>query len=84
LLSTSVQAMLLITQYLQGTQRSVKTWAIHGLAVKAAFELGLHSPMALQRHTGLAREIRLRTWYGCVVLDRFALTSLRTFEQPLD
>lgn len=62
--------MLLMTQYLQGTQRSIKTWAIHGLAVKAAFQLGLHSLQALERFAPLEREIRIRTWHGCVMLDR--------------
>lgn len=68
----TVQVMLLMTQYLQGTQRSIKTWAIHGLAVKGAFQLGLHSEQVLQRFGPLEREIRRRVWYGCVVLDRFA------------
>lgn len=62
--------MLLMSQYLQGSERSVQTWAIHGLAVKAALELGFHSELALQRFDSLEREIRIRTWYGCVVLDR--------------
>ncbi|KAF4781536.1 fungal specific transcription factor domain-containing protein [Colletotrichum scovillei] len=65
----AVQAMLLMSQYLQGSQRSIQTWAIHGLAVKAALELGFHSELALQRFEPLEREIRIRTWYGCVVLD---------------
>ncbi|OHE99662.1 fungal specific transcription factor domain-containing protein [Colletotrichum orchidophilum] len=66
----AVQAMLLMSQYLQGSQRSIQTWAIHGLAVKAALELGFQSELALQRFDPLEREIRIRTWYGCVVLDR--------------
>ncbi|KAM5343695.1 hypothetical protein ACJ41O_012232 [Fusarium nematophilum] len=75
----AVQAMLLMTQYLQGTQRSIKTWAIHGLAVKAAFQLGLQSAQASQRFDALEREIRVRTWYGCVILDR---TLSMTFGRP--
>ena len=67
--------MLLMTQYLQGTQRSIKTWAFHGLAVKAAFQLGLHSEQALRRFEPLEREVRIRTWYGCVVLDRYVSHS---------
>lgn len=62
--------MLLMSLYLQGTSRSVKTWNIHGLAVKAAFHLGLHAGDSLGKHTELEREVRKRTWYGCVVLDR--------------
>ncbi|TLD23143.1 hypothetical protein PspLS_07105 [Pyricularia sp. CBS 133598] len=65
-----VQFLLLMSQYLQGTDRSTQTWSIHGLAVKAAYHLGLHSQMELRLHTPLEREIRARTWYGCVILDR--------------
>lgn len=53
--------MLLMSQYLQGSQRSVQTWAIHGIAVKAALELGLHSELAIQRFDPLEREMRIRT-----------------------
>ncbi|KLU92904.1 hypothetical protein MAPG_11852, partial [Magnaporthiopsis poae ATCC 64411] len=65
-----IQVMLLMTQFLQGSQRSVKTWTIHGLAVNAAFQLGLQSEEALNRFEPLEREIRLRTWHHCVMLDR--------------
>ncbi|OBR11179.1 Fungal specific transcription factor domain-containing protein [Colletotrichum higginsianum IMI 349063] len=75
----AVQGMLLMSQYLQGSQRSVQTWAIHGLAVKAALELGFHSEIALQRFDPLEREIRIRTWYACIVLDR---TLSMTFGRP--
>jgi hypothetical protein len=57
-------------QYLQGTQKSIQTWTIHGLAVKAAFQLGLHSSEASKRLSPLEREIRKRVWFGCIVLDR--------------
>ncbi|KAK1579948.1 fungal-specific transcription factor domain-containing protein [Colletotrichum navitas] len=75
----SVQTMLLMSKYLQGSQRSVQTWAIHGLAVKAAMELGFHSELALQRFEPLERETRIRTWYGCILLDR---TLSMTFGRP--
>ena len=64
---------------MQGTQRSVETWTIHGLAVKAALQLGLHSSTASGPFSTLEREIRKRTWYGCVVLDR---TLSMTFGRP--
>ncbi|USP74127.1 hypothetical protein yc1106_01401 [Curvularia clavata] len=44
-----VQLLLLMSQYLQGSERSIETWNIHGLAVKAAYQLGLHSSKALQQ-----------------------------------
>jgi len=74
-----VQSLLMMGQYLQGTQKSIQTWTIHGLAVKAAFQLGLHSSEALKRFPPLEREIRKRAWYGCVVLDR---TLSMTFGRP--
>lgn len=75
----TVQAMLLMSQYLQGTHRSVMTWNMHGIAVKAAFQLGLHSTTSLKAYSPLERETRTRTWYGCVMLDR---TLSMTFGRP--
>lgn len=60
-----------MSQYLQGTERSTQTWNIHGLAVKSAYQLGLHSKDALSQYPPLEREMRVRTWYGCVILDRY-------------
>ncbi|RYN89330.1 hypothetical protein AA0119_g11409 [Alternaria tenuissima] len=68
--STTVQLLLLMSQYLQGSERSIETWNIHGLAVKAAYQLGLHSSDAMQNHSAVEAEIRKRTWFGCVILDR--------------
>ncbi|CAK7201351.1 hypothetical protein SEUCBS139899_004055 [Sporothrix eucalyptigena] len=79
----TVQHHLLMSQYLQGTQKSIQAWPVHGLAVKAAFQLGLHSSetsfSSKSHYTPLEREIRKRTWYGCVVLDR---TLSMTFGRP--
>ncbi|XPS80180.1 hypothetical protein M3J09_012141 [Ascochyta lentis] len=74
-----VQLLLLMSQYLQGTDRSIETWNIHGLAVKAAYQLGLHSPNALKLYPNPEREVRKRTWFGCVLLDR---TLSMTFGRP--
>lgn len=68
-----VQYLLLMGQFLQGTQKSVEAWAVHGLAVKAAFQLGLHSSEASKNFPPLEREIRKRTWFSCVVLDRYSV-----------
>ncbi|KAI0177201.1 fungal-specific transcription factor domain-containing protein [Pestalotiopsis sp. NC0098] len=75
----TVQTLLLMGLYLQGTNRSVKTWNIHGLAVKAAFHLGLHFNDPSRKFSAIDREIRARTWFGCVVLDR---TLSMTFGRP--
>jgi hypothetical protein len=74
-----VQFLLLIGQYLQGTQRSVQTWVTHGLAVRAAFQLGLHSSDLARKFSPLDQEIWKKTWFGCVILDR---TLSMTFGRP--
>ncbi|KAL3446049.1 fungal-specific transcription factor domain-containing protein [Aspergillus insuetus] len=65
-----VQYLLLVTQYMQGTRSSNQTWTTHGLAVKVALQLGLHSAETSKRFPPVEREMRKRTWFGCVVLDR--------------
>lgn len=75
----TVQAMLLMSQYLQGTHRSVMTWNMHGIAVKAALQLGLHSTASFKDYSPLEREMRTRTWFACVMLDR---TLSMTFGRP--
>ncbi|XHG08619.1 hypothetical protein AWENTII_011713 [Aspergillus wentii] len=74
-----VQYLLLMGQYLQSTQKSVQAWTVHGLAAKAALQLGLHSREASKAFDALERETRKRTWYGCVILDR---TLSMTFGRP--
>ncbi|KAJ5317835.1 hypothetical protein N7508_002343 [Penicillium antarcticum] len=59
-----VQYLLLMGQYMQGTQKSVQAWTVHGLAVKAALQLGLHSKDASRVFSPQEQEIRKRTWYG--------------------
>jgi hypothetical protein len=74
-----VQFLLLLSQYLQGTSQGAETWNAHGLTVKAAYQLGLHSTDALKQYPPLEREIRKRTWYMCIILDR---TLSMTFGRP--
>ncbi|RKU41004.1 hypothetical protein DL546_004088 [Coniochaeta pulveracea] len=74
-----VQYLLILGQYLQGTQKSVQAWTTHGLAISAAYQLGLHSPDANKGFPPLESEIRKRTWFGCVLLDR---TLSMTFGRP--
>ncbi|KUM58158.1 hypothetical protein ACN42_g9007 [Penicillium freii] len=56
-----VQYLLLMGQYMQGTQKSVQAWTVHGLAVKAALQLGLHSKDASRVFSPQEKEIRKRT-----------------------
>ncbi|OKL55356.1 hypothetical protein UA08_09423 [Talaromyces atroroseus] len=74
-----VQYLLLVSQYMQGTRSSIQTWATHGLAVKVALQLGLHSSETSKRFPPVEREIRKRTWFCCIVLDR---SLSMTFGRP--
>ncbi|KIX01785.1 uncharacterized protein Z518_09512 [Rhinocladiella mackenziei CBS 650.93] len=75
----TVQCLLLMAQYRQGTQRSDQAWSLHGLAVRAAIQLGLHSKSASSGLSSIEAEIRKRTWFGCMILDR---TLSMTFGRP--
>ena len=66
-----VHFLLLWGQYLQGTQKPSEAWAVQGLTVKAAFQLGLHTASRSNSLAPLEREIRKRTWLGVVLLDRY-------------
>ncbi|XEV02970.1 hypothetical protein FSHL1_008257 [Fusarium sambucinum] len=80
-----VQYLLLTSQYLQGTRKSVQTWTIHGLAVKAAMSIGLHSRDIASKFNPVQQEIRKRTWFGCILLDRsLSLTFGRPCAIPED
>lgn len=65
-----VQLLLLMTAYVSGTQRAIQTWTIHSLSVKAAMQMGLHSPEASRKLPLLEREMRKRAWFSCVMNDR--------------
>jgi len=67
----SVNLLLLMSHYLQSTRKPVQCWTTHGVAIRIAVQLGLHSTQALQRYPPLERELRKRAWYGCVLLDRY-------------
>jgi hypothetical protein len=79
LIASVVQYLLLLGQYLQGTQKSVQTWVTHGLAIKVAMQLGLHSTQAAKVYPPLEQEIRKRTWFACITLDG---TLSMTFGRP--
>lgn len=42
------------------------------MAVKTAFQLGLHSPLSYKDHGIDESELRKRLWFGVVVQDRYA------------
>ncbi|KAK4447154.1 fungal-specific transcription factor domain-containing protein [Podospora aff. communis PSN243] len=83
-----VQLLLLMGFYLQSTERYSKCWNITGLAVRMAQNMGLQLSVQEARRRGLLRswpsqlhtEMRIRVWYGCVLLDREISMS---FGRPL-
>ncbi|KAJ5588261.1 hypothetical protein N7537_010939 [Penicillium hordei] len=66
----SMQLFLLMETYLEGTTSSSLAWTLHGLAVKGAYQLGLHV-MNLKSISQTDREVRRRSWYWCVMNDRY-------------
>ncbi|KAJ3460702.1 hypothetical protein MRS44_011569 [Fusarium solani] len=65
-----IQALLMATQYIQGTQRSSQTWDILGRLIHAAFQVGLYQPVSQAHYTPLEAELRKRAWWMCFIMDR--------------
>ena len=65
-----VHYLLLAVLYLQGTQRSIQTWNLHGVLVRAAMSMGLHSSRSGQRLEPIQQEVHRRTWLTIYCLDK--------------
>ncbi|KAL7780978.1 hypothetical protein V8C43DRAFT_328867 [Trichoderma afarasin] len=79
----TVQYLLLMAHYYQGTNRPDEAWNLHGQAVQTAYQLGLHSRSLSYEFSASEAERRRRTWLGCVVLDRlFSMTLGRPLIIP--
>lgn len=65
-----VQALLLVIEYLQSTQKVNKTWSLVASACAMAQGLGLHLSHNDSRYSVLEIEMRRRAWHGCVFYDR--------------
>lgn len=86
-----IQLGLLMGFYLQSTERFSKCWNITGLTVRMAQNMGLQLGLGEARKKGLFAscatqlecEMRIRVWYGCVLLDRYGcplrLTAITSF-----
>ncbi|KAK4205939.1 fungal-specific transcription factor domain-containing protein [Rhypophila decipiens] len=80
-----VQLLLLMGFYLQSTERFSKCWNITGLAIRMAQNMGLQLSALDARRKGLLvssptqleSEMRVRVWYGCVLLDNMNQTILQ-------
>ncbi|KAG9250772.1 fungal-specific transcription factor domain-containing protein [Emericellopsis atlantica] len=66
----TVHYLLLVTFYCQGSQRSVQAWNVHGLAVRSAMALGLHSPPPQEMTNDWQAQYRHRTWVVLYCLDK--------------
>ncbi|KAL7782704.1 hypothetical protein V8C43DRAFT_295396 [Trichoderma afarasin] len=65
-----VQSLLLMAHYYQDAQQLEREWNAHGLAVRIAYKIGLHSKAALAGLRQSELEALKRAWHGCVVLNQ--------------
>jgi hypothetical protein len=65
-----VHYLLLVVIHCQGTQRSIQSWNNHGLAIRSAMALGLHSPSTGNSVDPVQVEYRRRTWVVIYCLDK--------------
>ncbi|KAJ6134402.1 hypothetical protein N7523_000724 [Penicillium sp. IBT 18751x] len=64
-----VQTLLIIAILLQSTPYPMRCWNSIGLACRVAQGLGLHEESSQRSIKPLEKEIRRRTWHGCVIMD---------------
>lgn len=65
-----VHYLLLYVIHCQGSQRSVQAWNIHGLLVRSAMALGLHSSSTRDAGDDQQAEYRRRTWLVIYCIDK--------------
>jgi L-cystine uptake protein TcyP (sodium:dicarboxylate symporter family) len=71
-----LQALILMAQYLQTLNLSNRCWVVVGMAIRVAQGFALH--LDVEGESQAQREERRRTWYSCVLLDRY-VRFLRVF-----
>ncbi|KAF9884702.1 hypothetical protein FE257_001331 [Aspergillus nanangensis] len=65
-----LQALLLLTQYLQGTRSSTLFSNYQRFTVQVAFQVGAHCPNQFPSETILECEVRRRCWHMVFILDK--------------
>jgi hypothetical protein len=65
-----VQYLVLNVLFCKGTQKSAQAWNTHGLLVRSAIALGLHSNRCREAHDPAIAESRRRTWLVIYGLDK--------------
>ena len=76
----SVQALLLMGQYLHGSLELNNCWTVVGLAIRRAQGLGLHLDASNFTADVIEQEVRKRVWWGCFVMDR--ILSMKVGRPP--
>jgi hypothetical protein len=92
-----IHYLVLVVIHCQGTQRSIQAWNMHGLLVRSAIALGLHSDSHRRGLPPTMQEIYRRTWmviYGidkvlsvvfgrpCAIMDEAVLSRQLTSWSP--
>ncbi|KAK5045067.1 hypothetical protein LTR84_010215 [Exophiala bonariae] len=65
-----IHYLVLVIIHCQGTQRSIQAWNMHGLLVRSAIALGLHSDSHRRGLTPLMQEVYRRTWMVIYGIDK--------------
>ncbi|KAJ2453180.1 hypothetical protein EV183_002427 [Coemansia sp. RSA 2336] len=77
----SILTLLLMSVYEQGTM-STRSWLYSGMAIRKAYDLGLHRDVGVAKHERTAvlsyREVetRQRAWWGCYMMDIMVSATL--------
>lgn len=66
-----LKALLLVANFQQNNKRAVASWTYNGIAVKAAYQLGLHSPSSYADRPAQECELRRMLWHAVVIQDRY-------------
>ena len=64
-----VQTLLIVALLLQSTPYPNRCWNAIGVACRVAQGLGLHEAPRQDSTNPLEKEVRCRTWHGCVMMD---------------
>ncbi|GKU23152.1 transcription factor [Fusarium langsethiae] len=70
-----VHYLILVVLHCQGTQRSVQAWNNHGLVIRSAMALGLHSESSAASLDPVQQEYQRRTWVVIYCLDKVLSTA---------
>ncbi|GAO17231.1 hypothetical protein UVI_02057320 [Ustilaginoidea virens] len=70
----SLQALLLLASFQQNSQRAMESVTTLFRAVKAAYQIGVHSPSSYAKLGWRDQELRSALWFAVVHTDRYLVT----------